>query len=78
MHKKIVESIKYVIENSPIRESCKIYVAQNNNSDGFWAMIVICENDSHIKHIESTAIDIGRMYGEGLHTVTKKSYIEID
>jgi len=65
MHKTIVESIKYVIENSIMAKHCEV-ILHPQKTQGFWTMDVLTDKKYILKHIELVALHIGRMNGEGL------------
>ncbi len=74
MHKKIVDSVKQVVYGR-LKDKCEIFV-RTSNSGGFWGMIIILDEDKKhfLAHIESIALSIGQMYGEGLHTKRLNEY----
>lgn len=63
MHKRIVESIKYVLENCRI--DCETLI-QSQNTEGFWKMAVIYKIPAYEAHIRNVSMAIGSLYGEGL------------
>ena len=79
MHRKIVESIKDVIQNSPIGKYCNVYV-KPQQTGGFWAMAILLEDerDYCIPHIKATAESIGLMHGESLNIQVKNRCVTID
>lgn len=66
MHKNIVNAIRAVLIQHRVKFDIFIRV---QTTGGFWGMIVVMPEEKKIflPHVESVAMSIGRMYGEGLH-----------
>lgn len=76
MHRRIVEALQGVLnkyaEGKEQMDLFSVYVLRTN-TNGFWRVCVIAEEGKEyfLPHIESIAVAIGRMYGEGLFTDRK-------
>ncbi len=71
MHRRIVESIKYIIENSVINKFTAIDIIPQR-TDGFWKMLVVTTNENYVENIREVATQIGRINGENLCFKVKK------
>lgn len=69
MHRKIVEQIQQVIDNSPWKDRVNVFV-MSQTTGGFWQMAIQENGDgkTYLPHIRAIGLAIGSAYGEGLHT----------
>jgi len=66
MHRKIVETIKYVLTNSSMGKDYDFY-QRPNTTDGFCSLFVMFKNPYHAEHIKAVSEAIGNLNGEMLN-----------
>ena len=79
MHKKIVEQIEQIINNSQAKEKVEVFV-KRQETGGFWAMLIVAEEGGEyfLPHLESTGLCIGRLHGEMLeHRFLTKNILRL-
>lgn len=76
MHKRLVEHIKRIIDESPFHEYYIISI-DAKPTGGFWSMKIVAVSDQwvgYLSHIERFAVSIGDFYSEGLfHEIKKRT-----
>jgi len=80
MHKRIVEALKVLFEDWDKEHQWLNVMVKTQKTGGFWGMLVIVPEERKylLSHLESIAIAVGRIYGEGLAIEKKNNWIIID
>lgn len=78
MHKKIVQILTRIIDESPYN-FCDYNIIDNPNGDGFWKLNVYLydQHNAHSSAFMSILRNIGLIYGEGLSIEEDGNIIKI-
>ena len=80
MHKRIVKALEQLFtEWDKDHQWLDIFV-RTRDTGGFWGLCIVVPEERHyiIAHLESIALSVGRIYGEGLCIKKEKNLIIID